>query len=551
MRSALLTPELVARYTAAGMWEGRLVDTDLERWAREYPERVALVDGNGSWTYGALDDRINRAAQALRTRGIGRGDVVSWQLPNWVESVVVHHAALRLGAVSNPIIPIYRSSEVSFILAQARSRVVVVPEVFRGFDFPRMVEEMRGSLPDLEHVLVVGAADPAHGESFDAAVADAPAERVQEVRDADDVCLLLYTSGTTADPKGALHTHNTLDYENRSIIRFFGLTSDDVVFMPSPVAHITGVLYGLQLPFVLGASVVFQDVWEAGRALALVEQWRCSFVLAATPFLHGLVNHADLATTDVSSLRVFACGGADVPPALVTSATELLSCHVARVYGSTEFPTATCSGPGDPLSERAHTDGRAIGWAEIRIVDQDGGEVVPGEVGEVLLRGPDLFLGYLDAALNADCLDRDGWFASGDLGTLRDGFLTITGRKKDIIIRGGENISAKEVEDLLFGHPDIADVAVVGYPDPVLVERVAAVVVVRVEREVDQASVSEWLQRHGIAKQKIPDRLFRTGELPRTASGKIQKFKLREYVRSLLDDAAAVDAVAEPAASRG
>ncbi|MCW0213129.1 MAG: AMP-binding protein, partial [Pseudonocardia sp.] len=444
-------PDLVDAYTAPGLWEGIRVDSYLSERAARHPERLALVDRGAEWSYGALDREIDRWVVALRHHGVGPGTVVSWQLPNWAEAVILHQATLRLGAVSNPIIPIYRHSEVSFILRQARSEIFFVPATFRGFDFPGMLRDIRGELPDLATVVVVGGASTEDGvvslDTFLAAGASAPTSADgQASRDANAIALLLYTSGTTASPKGALHTHNTLDYENRSMIEFFGLTSSDVVFMPSPVTHITGVLYGLQLPFMLGGAVVLLDVWEPGAGLELIQRHGCTFMLAATPFLHGLVHHPARTPEATRTLSVFACGGADVPPDLVRRAADELGCLVSRVYGSTEFPTATSSNLSDPLQKRARTDGRAIGHAQLMVVDDQDLPVPTGDTGHLLVRGPELFVGYLDEALNADAFTTDGWFRTGDLAVVDDeGYVEITGRQKDIIIRGGENISAKEI----------------------------------------------------------------------------------------------------------
>lgn len=527
-------PDRVAAYDATGLWEGTRIDSHLRTAAARHPDRPALVDRAGRWTYGALDREVDRWAAALRRHGVGPGDVVSWQLPNWSEAVVLHQATLRLGAVSNPIIPIYRHSEVTFILRQARSEIFFAPATFRGFDFPAMVGEIRGELPDLATVVVVGDQAPAGTIDLDEflATAEPAASAGAPSSDADAVALLLYTSGTTSSPKGALHTHNTLDYENRSMIEFFDLSDVDVVFMPSPVTHITGVLYGLQLPFMIGGSVVLLDVWEPGVGLELIERHGCTFTVAATPFLHGLAHHPTLTPEATRSLRTFACGGADVPPELVRRATDDLGCVVSRVYGSTEFPTATSSNLSDPPVKRAHSDGRAIGAAQVSVVDDDGLPVPAGEAGHLLVRGPELFLGYLDESLDAEAFTPDGWFRTGDRAVVdNEGYLEITGRQKDIIVRGGENISAKEIEDHLFEHPKVADVAVVAVADPVLMERACAVVVPQPGAEIELDELTSWLvEHHRIAMQKLPERLHLVDELPRTASGKVQKFKLRDQL---------------------
>ncbi|MQA14280.1 MAG: AMP-binding protein [Pseudonocardiaceae bacterium] len=530
-----LTRDLIDRFTAPGLWEDTLVDSHLAHRARSQGSQTAVVDRDREVSYAELDTMVNRTAQALRARGIGPGDVVAWQLPNWLEAFAVHLGAIRAGAVSNPIIPIYRHREVRFILRQSQATVMVVPDSFRGFDYPAMLDELRGELPALRHVIVVGSAERPGTVSFDEFVAGADVGPPPAQRDANDVVLLLYTSGTTSDPKGALHTHNTLEYENRSIIELFGLDDGDAVFMPSPVTHITGVLYGLQLPFMLGSQVVLQDIWDPGRALDLLSRHRCGFVVAATPFLHGIVHHPDRSRSDLGALKVFGCGGADVPPDLVRRATRDLGCLVTRMYGSTEFPTLSGSDNSDPLEARATTDGRPIGVAEAQVVDDTGRPLPAGVAGELLVRGPDLFVGYLDEALNAQSFDSDGWFRTGDLAVLDDGgHVQITGRRKDIIVRGGENISAKEVEDLLFEHPLVHEVAVVGMPDPVLVERICAYVVPEAGAQLELADLVEHLRGHRIASQKLPERLEVVAELPKTASGKIQKFRLREDIEGRL-----------------
>jgi cyclohexanecarboxylate-CoA ligase len=533
MRSSRLTTELVEQYTRPGLWEDRLIDGDVAAAARSHPDRVAFVDRGRCWTFAEVERLVDRAARLLWSLGVRPGEAVSWQLPNWLEGVVIHQAALRVGAVSNPIVAIYREREVGFILKQAGSRVFFAPASFRRFDHVAMADRLRPDLPALQHVVVGGDEAPAGSLSFDSLMAE-DREPVPDLeRSANDVALLLYTSGTTSDPKGALHTHNTLDYENRSIVDLFGLTEDDVVFMPSPITHITGLLYGAQLPFMLPATVVLQDIWDTDAAVALIDQHGCTFSVGATPFLHGIVTRTSDRQAGATPLRVFACGGADVPPDLIRRATTRLGGFVTRVYGSTEYPTALSGAPGDPLEKCAGTDGRPIADAEARVVTAHDRIAGPGVEGELQVHGPELFLGYLDERLNVDSFTADGWFKTGDLAAVdEDGFVQITGRKKDIIIRGGENISAKEIEDLVFEHPKVAEVSVVGMPDPVLVERICAFVVPREGEHLELDELVEFLRSHGIANQKLPERLVVQLQLPKTASGKIQKFRLRDQLRA-------------------
>jgi len=527
-----LTSPLAEAYRATGLWRGVLLDSYLADSAARKRNHTAVVDGGVETCYGEIWDRVVAVTAGLRRLGVQAGDVVSWILPNWLEASVIHHAVIRLGAVSNPIVPIYRHREVQFILAQARSKVVIVPELFRDFDYPAMVTEL--SLPDLDHTIVVRGSKGEFLPFEDLLDADPGADGAEvECRSGDDPVLLLYTSGTTAQPKGAVHSHNTMDHELRSIVRLFGLTAHDTVFMPSPLTHITGILYGIHLPALLGCPVVLQDVWDPAVAAELINRHGASFTVGATPFLHGLIGQPDPPGGRLT-MRVFACGGADVPPQLIRDATNRLECCVVRVYGSTEHPTVSSGGFADDPDKRAATDGRPIGVSEVRVVDADGRDLGPGAVGELLVRGPEQFLGYLDADLASSCWTSDGWFRTGDLGSVDpNGYLTIAGRLKDIIVRGGENLSVKEIEDLLLEHPMVADVAVVAMPDPVLTERVCAFVV-PATGEPALGELARFLDERGIAKQKLPERLVILPELPRTASGKVQKYLLREQIKAKL-----------------
>ncbi|MBN9623127.1 MAG: AMP-binding protein, partial [Actinobacteria bacterium] len=464
--------------------------------------------------------------------GVGKGDVVSWQLPNWWEAVALHHGILRCGGVSNPIIPIYRRGEVEFILRQAETKVFVHPAEFRGFDYRAMVEEMRPDLPALrESVVVRGGAGSglAFAELLRAGAAPPIARR------ATDPAVLMYTSGTTSDPKGVIHPHATLVRENHGIAECWGVTGADRIFMPSPLTHITGLLYGVQMPAMHGTFVVLQDVWDPAVGLELIERHRCTLTVAATPFLYGMTHCEELGSRDVGSLRWMGCGGADVPPDLVREAEARLGCLVARGYGSTEYPTATQGWVEDPLDARAETDGRPVGGTELRIVGDAGEDLPAGERGELLVRGPERFAGYLVPPAGEEVFDPEGWFATGDMASLdTHGRLTIEGRKKDIILRGGENISVKEVEDHLHAHPKIADVAIVAMPDPVMVERACAFVVAAGDEEPTLAELSVYLRERGLAVQKVPERLEPIDELPKNLAGKVQKFKLRERIEAML-----------------
>jgi len=451
-------------------------------WARHQPSKTAVVEDAHRLTYAELDSRVDALAAELQRRGVEPGDVVSSQLPNGIASMLLCFAAGRVGAIHNPIIPIYREREVGFIRAQVEPALFVV---------------------EGDPVLTIS-------------VGLTPSPVVVEL---DAPRFLLYTSGSSADPKGVLHSDRTLLAECEAQSAFHGLRPDEVFVMPSPVAHVSGLLYGILLPVLLGATSVLMPAWDAGRFLELVEAEGGTFCGGATPFLQGVVDHPELERFDVSSLRLFPCGGADVPPDLIRRAIARLGVRSGRGYGSTEFPSISSSaGPHEPDEKRAQTDGRPIGDNEVRIRD-----------GEIQARGPELFLGYRDPALDVDAFTTDGWFRTGDLGLLdHDGYLTVTGRLKDIVIRHGEKISAREIEDLLAEHPKVDVVSVVALRDDLTGERMCAFVVPRVGAEPPTlVELCAFLVEQQLSRRKLPEQLEVVGSLPMTASGKVNKHELR------------------------
>jgi cyclohexanecarboxylate-CoA ligase len=416
-----------------------------------------------------------------------------------------------------------------------------VPHRFRNVDHLDLARSAAGAAGADAPLLVVVRPEerpPGGAVSFDDLLDEQ--REAEPVGEPTDITLLLYTSGTTADPKGVLHSHQTLGYEVRSFVEMFSLSAEDTVFMPSPVTHITGLLFGLLLPVVTGSAAVLLDVWDSATAVDLVEAKRCRFIMGATPFLAGMTaEHARRGHG--SALRTFLCGGADVPPELIRRATEVMNCHVARVYGSSEMPTLCCGGPNDDLRLRAETDGAPISPARARL------DAVVDGVGELVVDGPERFWGYLDPVLNAPAFTADGWFRTGDLASIDgDGAVTIRGRSKDIIVRGGENISAKEIEELLYGHPAVEDAAVIAMPDPVLAERVCAFVVPTAGVEPTLPELTSFLGAQRLASQKLPERLEIVETLPMTASGKVQKHILRQRLRTLLEAEATGAPVASP-----
>jgi cyclohexanecarboxylate-CoA ligase len=486
--------------------------------AMAYPGAEALVDGSTRLTYAELLARSESFAAALREGGLAVGDVVLIQLPNWWETIVAVWGTWLAGGVVLPVVPIYRAHELAFIIDQVDPVVLVAPQTYRGHDHAVELRELAADR------LVVGVR--MEGElpgvrSFEAMQVES--SPVVAAVGPDDIALVLYTSGTTSAPKGALHSHHTLLAESASIRDACRLSEIDRIFMPSPLSHITGLSYAVVLPADIGAAAVLLDRWEPEAAVALIEYERCTFTVSATPFLRGLTETYAGRPEPRSSLRTFICGGADIPPELVRRAHAVMGTVVVRTYGSTELPTLAMADPFGDLDAAADAEGGAIGRNEMVVRADDEG------VSELLARGPELFLGYVDASLNEASFTHDGWFRTGDTATIGDdGSLRISGRIKDIINRGGEKYSAAEVEWALLTHPSVAEIAIVGYPDETLGERACAFVV----PTAAGAPTLDQLQAHliaaGFAVQKSPERLEIVIELPRTASGKIQKFRLRE-----------------------
>lgn len=542
--AVLIAPRRAAS-VAAGHWQDRTINDYLAACVRERPDATALTALSierqhvTRFTWRELARMADRVALGLSRLGIVDGDVVSCQLPNGWHLSVLYLACARLGAVLNPVMPIFRERELSFMLAHAQSKVVIVPKAFRGFDHAQMLPGLRDVLPALRHVVVV---DGDGDDSFEALLsgphweddADAAAILLRSRPGPDDVTQLIYTSGTTGEPKGVMHTANTL-FSN--IVAYAGrlhLGGDDVVLMASPMAHQTGFMYGLMMPVVLGAHAVLLDIWDPARAAALIRDEGVTFTMGSTPFLTDLARVVAESGVPVPNLRIFLCAGAPIPGTLVEQARQALGAKIVSAWGMTENGAVTTTLPEDSDERASTTDGRPLPGVEIRVVDGTDADVPAGETGRLLVRACSNFGGYLKRPqLNGT--DADGWFDTGDLARLdADGYLRIAGRSKDVIIRGGENIPVLEVETLLYRHPAVAQVAIVAYPDARLGERACAFVVPRAGQSIDLAGMVDWLRQQKMALQYIPERLVVRDALPATPAGKIQKFRLREM---LLGDA--------------
>ncbi|HOW94104.1 MAG TPA: AMP-binding protein [Mycolicibacterium fallax] len=474
------------------------------------PERVLLVDGDVQLDAATLYRQSLALAGALRQR-FPAGSTVSFMLPNWHEAAVIYLGAGLAGMVVNPVLPSLREHELSFVLADAGSVAIFIPGDFRGHDYPGMLDRVAAQLPDPPEVVVVrGDGHTAYQDLLTAAAATAA-----PAADPSAASMTLYTSGTTGRPKGVLHSQNSLAALLAQIGEHWEVDPGDAFLVPSPIAHIGGSIYAFEAPLLLGSTAILMDRWDADEAVALIDARQCTHMAGATPFLVGLLAAARRAGTRLPSLKVFICGGASVPPSLIREATDYFAgARVSRVYGSTEVPVTTV-GSTDP-DGAADTDGRP-GIAEIRLVD-----------GEIRARGPQMLLGYRHADDNADAFDADGFFRTGDLGRWENGHVVVTGRAKDLIIRNGENISPKEIEDILIAAPGIAEIAIVGIPDARTGERACAVIVPDgAAATPDVAALAAILDGLGVARFKFPERVEIRDRLPRNDAGKILKHQIR------------------------
>lgn len=490
---------------ARGWWVRTTLADALAEAAEQTPRRVAVVDGDHRLDCQSLYEQAAALARYMLAR-MPAGSVVSFMLPNWHEATIIYLAATLAGMVVNPILPSLRDRELRFILEDADSRMVFVPTVFGHHDYTAMLDRVTAQLASPPEVVVVRGDAPLPGDRTVALPALDPAA----------VRMLLYTSGTTGRPKGVLHSHNSMHALICQIRDFWRVQPGDTFLVPSPIAHIGGSIYAFECPLLLGTTAVLMDRWDGDEAVALMQAERCTHIAGATPFLEQLVAAAERANTRLPDLRLFVCGGASVSPSLIRAAAGYFDrAAVTRVYGSTEVPVTTVGAPSD-AEHAADTDGRP-GFAEIKLDDD-----------EICARGPQMLVGYLHPEDETDAFDAAGYFRTGDLGRWVDGdYLVVTGRAKDIIIRNGENIAPKEVEDILIGHPGIAEVAVVGLPDSRTGERACAVIVPTVPPGPDVASLRSFLQEQGLARFKAPEQVAIWTELPRNDAGKLLKHQIK------------------------
>ncbi|HAM9542318.1 TPA: medium-chain fatty-acid--CoA ligase [Escherichia coli] len=530
-----------AAYRQQGLWGDASLADYWQQTARAMPDKIAVVDNHGaSYNYSALDHAASCLANWMLAKGIESGDRIAFQLPGWYEFTVIYLACLKIGAVSVPLLPSWREAELVWVLNKCQAKMFFAPTLFKQTRPVDLILPLQNQLPQLQQIVGVDKLAPATSSlSLSQIIADNTPLTTAITTHGDELAAVLFTSGTEGLPKGVMLTHNNILASERAYCARLNLTWQDVFMMPAPLGHATGFLHGVTAPFLIGARSVLLDIFTPDACLALLEQQRCTCMLGATPFVYDLLNVLEKQPADLSALRFFLCGGTTIPKKVARECQQL-GIKLLSVYGSTESSPHAVVNLDDPLSRFMHTDGYAAAGVEIKVVDDARKTLPPGCEGEEASRGPNVFMGYFDEPeLTARALDEEGWYYSGDLCRMDEaGYIKITGRKKDIIVRGGENISSREVEDILLQHPKIHDACVVAMPDERLGERSCAYVVLKApHHSLSLEEVVAFFSRKRVAKYKYPEHIVVIEKLPRTASGKIQKFLLRkDIMRRLTQD---------------
>jgi acyl-CoA synthetase len=535
-----INEDLKKLYYERGHWSTLTVFDNFVDMANKNPDKIAVVDKYQKISYKSLLNSVLKFSSGLINLNVKKGNFVSVQLPNWVENVIAYLSCARIGAVYNPIPTTARFTELEYMVSLCESKVLIIPEIFGKFNYLDMVVHIK-EIITIPNVIVVNKEQvkldqPNSFISFTELTTISPINDVEEKVAADDPLVVLFTSGTESQPKGVIHTHNTVLFGERTMAETLQITQDDAVFMASPVSHATGFLHGVNLPFLVGAKSVLMEHFHAKEALQIISNEKCTFSMGATPFLHDILKELFKSENeyDLSSFRFFLCGGAPIPRNLVERAKEI-GFKVLAVYGSSESPPHATSRLDDTDELIVSYDGTPLPGIEVRIVDEDHAALQAGEVGEEASRGANVFIGYYKRPeLTSKYLDSEGWYYSGDLCTLNpEKYLKVVGRKKDIIIRGGQNISPSEIEDILYKHPKIKNVAIVGIPDERMGEKACAFIVPNEGQIIMFDEMIEFLALHNIAKYKYPEKLELIDNLPMTASGKIQKFMLSKMIKGV------------------
>lgn len=521
-------------YRKQGFWGDATLADYWRLAAKAFADKQAVCDNHGThFTYRELDNAASILAAWMVEQGIQPGDRVALQLPGWCEFTLIYLACLKSGAVVVPLLPAFRESELTWILNKCQARILFTPTCFKNICYLERLPALRQFLPCLESVVAVEKLEPAgYGVTLDQILASYAPLASDVPTGSDDLAALLFTSGTEGHPKGVMLTHNNLIASERAYCATLQLNENDTILMPAPLAHATGFMHGVTAPFMIGARSVLMDIFIAEQCLDILDQEQCTCIMGATPFACDLLKAMHCREHIPSSLRFFLCGGTTIPATLIRDYHKV-GIPLLSVYGSTESAPHAIVRPQDSLLRMVNTDGAAVKGVEIKVVDKKRNTLRHLAEGEEASRGPNVFVGYFnEPELTDQALDDEGWYYSGDFCRIeKEGYIKITGRKKDIIVRGGENISSREVEDILLQHPDIIDAAVVAMPDKRLGERSCAYVTLKSSTiQMTLADIIAFFSRKRIAKYKYPEHLVIIDNLPRTASGKIKKFLLRKDI---------------------
>lgn len=533
--------DVITAYVSSGLWCQRDIFSLLEEAASRTPNKPLIVDRFGSLTYASALQQTETIARNLVSLGVRPGDRIAVQLPNWRHFPLLEYASARVGAIMVPLPPIYRHRELRLMLGLAEPVVAVCPNVFRGFDHAAMLRELQPEVPGIRHLIVAGDGTPEGALPFDRLLLPCDAE-LPPLPDPNAITEIAFTSGTTGEPKGVMHTANTLLSTLTALAEDQKLGADTVILMASTFGHQTGFAFGGQLPVLLGGTVVLMERWEAQEGVALIDREKVTWMMGATPFLQDVTEAVEAGAGHCGSLEIFLCSGAPVPRPLLAKANDLLRAKVVSGWGMTEVGLATLTRIDDRPERIVESDGRPLPGMEVRVVDAEDRPLPAGVEGELQCRGSSVFAGYwqrpelTSASFAQGSLPAEGsWLRTGDRAQHDlDGYIRITGRSKDIIVRGGENIPVVEVEDLLHRHPDVLRVAIVAIPDPRLQERACAVIVPRNGAAFDLARMRSHLESARLARQYFPEHLVVLDELPMTPSGKVQKFLLRKRVLEII-----------------
>ncbi len=533
-------------YEKLGYWtEATLLDKWKEAVA-DFGDREFVVSDRGvRLSYSQIDRDADALACHMEKLGIGKADVVSFQITPRAEFVVCLFACIKLGAVPAPLGMCFIHEELKDLLQMLKSRLHISCFSYRDSERAEMLEKLKESLPVLKNTIYIcdnpseKAALPEKEADFHEIIALGGKPKKTSEAKSDDLALILCTSGTTQGCKAVMFTHNNIIYSEEVFNRTFKITGFDSIFMPAPLSHATGLHHGIISPMLCGAKLVLQERFDCVKAVSIMNEEKCSYSMGATPFIYDILQHLEESGNSLEHLRFYICGGAPVPRELVLKSWERYKILLCECYGSTESVPHVCVRPEECLENAGKWAGRAMGEIEVRVVDKNHNTLPPGKVGEAASRGPNVFVGYLGAEkLTDEALDDEGWYYSGDLCVSDEkGNIKIVGREKDIIVRGGENLNANDINEHIEGCPGLIDHSVIGMPDPRLGERICLFAVTEKGREnITNADIIEYLKSKGVHKRHWPERLEVIDEIPRTESGKVRKNLLSEELKRRMSE---------------